>query len=225
MYDGLYFKLMVVALIFWVFVFFRRKAQRKDMLWTGVLAAIAGPIQELWYTKDYWHPQYIGGWPWIEDILFGFAVMGVCAALYEIIFYRHVEEVRDKKSHPFVFVVVAFIALIGMVLFTPFMNSIYAAMIAFLIAWSLTIFVRPDLFKLSVFTALLVLVFTFVSYQLLIFFKPLVIRDWWLLNNISGVLFWGVPLEEFMWFGAMGLALGPLYELYKGIRVVKIREI
>ena len=223
MYEGVYLKLMIVALVLWAIVFIRRKGQRKDMLWTGIFAAIAGPIQELWYVKDYWHPDYIGGWPWIEDILFGFVVVGVFAALYEIIFYRHIKEVQDKKSYYFVFIVVALIASVGMAFFTPFMNSIYAAIIAFVIAWAVTMFVRPDLFRLSVYTAILVTVFTFIAYKALLFFKPYIVTAWWDLDNISGILLLGVPLEEFVWFATMGLALGPLYELFKGIEIVKIK--
>lgn len=221
MYEGLYFKLMLVALVFWLIIFWRRKGQRMDMLITGVLAAVAGPIQELFYTKDYWHPDYIGGWPWIEDILFGFAVVGILSALYEIVFYRRIKEIKMYPSHSLVFVSVALMASVGMILFMPFMNSIYAASLSFVLAWILTIIVRPDLLKLSLANSFLVTVLAFVSYESVLFFKPNLINAWWELNNISGILILHIPLEEYLWFFTMGLALGPFYELLKGIAVIK----
>ena len=222
MYGGLYFQLMLLAAPLWLLALWRRKGQRQDILATGLLAAIAGPIQGLWYAKDYWHPDYIGGWPWIEDVLFGFFIVGISAAIYEIIFNRHVREIRSKKSHPLIFVFLALFATLGMALFVPWMNSIYAAILSFIIVWLITIFVRPDLFALSIKTALLVTVFITIGYKCLLFLKPDLIEEWWELDNISGILLSGIPLEEFLYFAAIGLAFGPLYELWKGIKIKRV---
>lgn len=223
MYEGLYLKAMLVALLLWSVVFLFAKNQRKEMITIGLFGAIAGPIQELWYTKDYWQPAYIGPWPWIEDILFGFVVLGSASIFYEKIFSFRLREVKSEPPHPFVFSALLLITGFGMGLFVQFVNSIYAAMISFLLSWAIILFLRSDLLVSSLWSAITVMGIMFIAYQIVFLFAPDLVQVWWKLENISGILMLRIPLEEYLWFFTMGLVFGPLYEFWKGIRFMSSR--
>ncbi|MBI2639412.1 MAG: hypothetical protein HYW90_00770 [Candidatus Sungbacteria bacterium] len=221
MYEFLYLKIGLLMLVCWIILFFLKPAQRKEMMITSLLGGIAGPIQELWYTKDYWSPSYFGNWPWIEDILFGFSVFGVTAIFYEVFIGSRIKEVADKDQHPLVFLSLTLIGTIGMGLFVPVVNSIYAAIISFIIVWAIIITFRKDLFIPSLASAVLITVFAFLGYKVVLAANPGIIEAWWMLKNISGILISGIPLEEYLWFFTEGLAFGTLYEFWQGIEFKK----
>ena len=221
MYQYLYLKACLVAAVFWLIIFLLKKGQRKELILMGIILGIAGPIQELWYTRDYWHPAYIWHWPWIESILFGFFIGGVISVVYEIVFSSRIKEARIEKPHPLVFTSAILIGVIGIGLFVPFMNSIYAAMSAFITSWFIIVLARRDLLSSSLYSASLAVILAFFSYKIILLRYPGLIRAWWDLDNISGLLINGIPLEEYLWFFTAGLVLGPAYELLRGIRFVK----
>lgn len=218
MYEFVYLKVSIVTLIIWTLIFMFRKEQRKEMLIASALGGIAGPLQELWYTKDYWHPDYIGNWPWIEDIIFGFAIVGIAAVIYETIFASRIREQNTEASHPFIAPLMFLTIAFGMGLFTPIMNSIYAAISMFILVWLICVFLRRDLLIASLGAGLFLVIFAFIGYQAVIFQFPGIIQAWWELENISGILILGIPFEEYLWFFTAGLALGPLWEFWRGIR-------
>lgn len=221
MYENLYFTAMLPVLLIWAVVFWFAKNQRKEMLIIGTFTAIIGPIQELWYTKDYWHPVYIGSWPWIEDIIFGFAVMGVAVVAYEILFSSRIREARKEPPHTLVFIALLAMIGLGMGFFVPFMNSIYAAILAFLLAWVVILFLRRDLLLPSLGSAVFLTTAAVIAYEIILVFAPHFFDLWWEHKNISGISLLRIPIEEYLWFFTAGLALGPLYEFWKGIRFVK----
>lgn len=57
----------------------------------SIAGAIVGPISEILFVKDYWHPQsilsiQIGSFPLlIEDLLFGFAILGIGGVIFEVL--------------------------------------------------------------------------------------------------------------------------------------------
>lgn len=163
---------------------------------------------------------YIGPWPWIESILFGFVILGATSALYEIVLSRRLREATGAPPHPFVFLSLVSLGGFGMIVFVPFMNSIYAAILAFFLCWAVTMFLRKDLLMPSFFSAIFITGIALVLYQIILFFLPGLVFAWWELEHISGILILGVPLEEYQWFFFMGLACGPMYELLKGIKFV-----
>lgn len=201
-----YLKVAIGAFVVWLIIFWRRKDQWKEMLFVSLLFALFGPIQELWYTKDYWHPFYIGQWPWIEDILFGFSMAGIAAVLYEIVFRK--KEFRGENPHVFVFLSASFFGTVGgLALFSEFMNSIYAAILGFLIGWVMVIAFRRDLFVSSVYSAILVVILTVIGYSIVLQLHPSIVADWWYIDNISGIMLLGIPIEEYLWFTALGLIM------------------
>ncbi len=46
-----------------------------------------------------------------------------------------------------------------------------------------------------------------------------VIQSFWLLENISGILILGVPIEELLWGFGWGMLAGSIYEFHKGLKL------
>lgn len=71
----------------WVALFLLQPRNQRAMLWTGLIFAPAGPINEFWSLKDYWHPIYlitIREWRFgIEDYIVTFALAGISAGVFE----------------------------------------------------------------------------------------------------------------------------------------------
>ena len=48
---------------------------------------------------------------------------------------------------------------------------------------------------------------------------PNIIEDWWKLENISGIIIFGAPIEELIWGFTWGFFIGPVYEFWRGIKL------
>ena len=56
----------------------------------------------------------------------------------------------------------------------------------------------------------------FLFYKIWIALYPNIIQHWWKLENISGILILGVPLEEIIWGFSWGIVGGTIYEFVRG---------
>lgn len=110
--------------------------------------------------------------------------------------------------------------LIGTKVFS--FNSIYLSSALLLITGGAVLVIRHDLFKQAFYSGLFLGALTLVFEALFVFlFFPNLIVSWWLLDNISHILIWGVPIEEVMFAFALGFVVGPIYELVFGLRLRK----
>lgn len=213
---------LLILFPIWLFLFVYRKDLRKEILIISLIAGIAGPISELWYLKDYWRPEIFTGWPvGIEDFIFGFCIGGISAVIYEEIFGKHFSNRANRKHHWswFVVPVIALFTIIFNALFFIFkINSIYVSIISFLLIALVIIYFRKDLFWDSLMSGLLTGLLMFLSYLVFLTIFPLAIHKWWMLQNISGVLILGIPLEELLWAFSWGLVGGPVYEFFRGLK-------
>ena len=86
------------------------------------------------------------------------------------------------------------------------------------------IILRKDLIIPSLAVGFSSVAFMTIGYTAVLMRYLNLVQDWWELNNISGVLILNIPLEEYLWFLAAGLAFGTLYEFWKGIRFTSIES-
>lgn len=57
----------------WLALYIYRGDLRRKMLLLSCIFGLFGPLSEVFYLRDYWHPQLFSGWPiGLEDFLFGF---------------------------------------------------------------------------------------------------------------------------------------------------------
>lgn len=205
----------------WLLLFLLRRDLQHKMLVFGLMGAIAGPISEFFYLKDYWHPLTFNGWPiGIEDVLFGFFAGGIGSVMYEEIFAKHFIK-RHKRTEHWIFFIFPLIAVLLFSFDKIFpawrINSIYASAIAFFATAAIIIYKRKDLFIDAFISGIFAGLFFFCGYLLLLNIFPHIFEKMWLLKNISGIRIATIPMEELLWAFTFGLMAGPLYEFYAGL--------
>lgn len=219
----------------WLLIFWRAKEMRRPMLVMSVLAALFGPISEIWYFADYWQPEIalplplIGG---IEDILFGFSIGGIAAFSYESLFVRGLCYCNEKKEKREWFLLV-FFGVVGasLLIFNNVLaiNSIFASSFAFLAIAAVMLWMRPDLIPNALGSAILVAGTMFIIYFLGQELFPTahvwMTRIWKLYGTPQGIIiFKHIPLTEMLWGLSWGLVWGPMYEFLVGARVMRLRR-
>lgn len=212
---------LAIGFPLWLILFVVRKDLRHKMLAFGLMGAIAGPISEIFYLRDYWHPLTITRTPiGIEDVLFGFFAGGVGSVLYEELFGKRFAKRHRRTEHWIFFVFpIAAVCLFAFNRLFPLyrINSIYASAIAFFVTTLVIIYVRKDLLVDALVSGLLAGSIFFFGYLFLLVFFPQIFAKMWLLHNISGITVSRIPIEELLWAFTYGLMAGPLYECYAGL--------
>lgn len=205
----------------WLVFFLARQDLRREMLSLSFLAGIMGPISEHFYLKDYWQPQY-----WlpaslrIEDFLAGFFLGGISAVGYEVV-WRKRHECACWLSANWILPVVALLGLAFMVFLFhgAGLNSIYSSILSFLAVAAVILFFRRDLISVALGSGMVLAGVMFVFYIIYQGLYSGIISAWWRLENISGILILGVPVEELAWGFSWGMVGGSLYEFAAKTRI------
>jgi len=215
----------LLYLIIWIFFFLRRKDLRKEMLLLSSASAIFGPLTELIYFKDWWHPITLTGYVFsIEPILFGFCIGGISAVIYEEIFgkklYKDTKNILDFKKGKKIFI----LELIGIFLlfglfFIFHLNSLLSTIIAFGTVTAIIIYHRKDLLIPSILSGALICIVASIVYSTLNIITPNWIEHFLFFNNTPKIIVGGIPIDDLIWYFSVGMMLGPLYEYYKVIKL------
>ncbi len=213
-----------IFLSLWLLLFLIRKDLRREMIMMSVVGAIFAPAA-LIFLPDYWYPDHILGnfHLGIEDYLFAFAIAGIGGVIYEVTFGKThtICECRKRSKKDLLIISSVAIAILLVLTLIFKLNSIYSNYAAFLAIFGFIIFFRKDLLWQSLISGFMVGFLMFLFYQVWIAIYPGIIQHWWKLQNISGILVFGVPLEEIIWGFSWGIAGGSLYEFMRGIGVKK----
>jgi len=122
----------------------------------GLAVAAVGVLSETVFFQDYWRPPLlfqIGRLGGIEDVFFGFAFGGICAALYDAVFHKRLR----RKGYPHLWIVPLLVVceVLAILVLRQWMNSIYASTIGFILPAAVVMIVRRDLVVETLFSALL----------------------------------------------------------------------
>lgn len=194
------------------------------MLLLGTLFGFAAILIGKFYAlNDYWNPTYVFGenFPF-EDFLYGFIFGGISTEILELF-------IKDKqsksRSRPRYDLVITFL-LVSLVCFLLFvdklgLNSIIAHIVPPIIVGLYVSYLRRDLAKKALATGLIMTILTFFWQFLILVIYPDAINNHWYLENLTGILLAGVPIEELVFAFALGYGASFVYELIYGIRYVK----
>lgn len=217
----------LITVLIWIILFYYRKDLRKEMWIMGIIFGIAGLIMEaLFYTKDWWNPPTItGSLIGIEDFLFGFGIAGVSAVIYEEVFRKRLVS-RKKMKHPHT-KQLSFLILLSIISFSFSFyilnyNSFISGLVATLIPLFIIYIIRPDLILDSLVSGFIIVIIAFIDFAILNIIKPNFVYSWWLLDQLTGIVFLGVPLEDIIWFLTTGMYIGCIYEFWQGERLKSI---
>ncbi len=214
----------MILLVIWGVVLVRLKSHeiKKGMLVVSFFTSVLGLTEPL-FVPAYWNPPSLfdlaqnTGFD-IESLIFSFAIGGIGYALYMAVFpvgheppvprderidARHKYHLPLLLSTPLIFAI--------LVIFTK-LNPIYSAIIAMISGGIATWYCRPDLKRKMVASAILFLGVYFVYFMTLIALFPGYVERVWNLKAISGVMVYGVPIEELMFAFAFGFYWSTVYE-------------
>ena len=219
---------VVYALLFllaWTIVYVLSPRARTAMIWAGIAFAPAALISELWFLQDYWSPIYvaplaIGTWRFggVEDYVFGYALAGISAGVFEALTLRQGLPPVPRISLP-AYLKMAGLGAIGLALIVVLaaflhLRSIHAATVAITLTALLMFVLRPEVAPRALLTALAFAGFFWFFYVgVLMPLYPGMIDAFWMPHGNFGIRLVGVPLEEVVCGFFASLFAGPVYRV------------
>ncbi len=215
----------IIVLALWIGLFIHRKDVRKEMLFVSLFVAFSGlALEGLLWTKDWRQPETITGTIiGIEDFIYGFAIAGIAAVIYEELFKRKLYK-RKKGKHDNKDIAISLtlmIATFSISFFALKIHSFYSTELALSIATAYILAKRPDLTIDSIATGTILTIIGLLGFLILNAFSPGFVNNWYFLDKLSGILILGYPVEDLAWYFSSGMLLGPIYEVWQNARLVK----
>lgn len=207
-------------LVPWTVLLVACKRQRRVIVWASLGTAPFGLTEPL-FVPEYWNPPSLfnlaqrSGFD-IESLIFSFAIGGVGAALYNIVTGRdlvpltHPERHHRRHRHHAAALLVPVVAF--PLLYPWAWNPIYPAVVAMALGALATVLCRPDLLSKTWVGAALFVGYYAVFMLGLEWSVPGYIERIWNLTALSGVVLYGVPLEELLFAATFGLYWAGIYE-------------
>ncbi|MBI2498809.1 hypothetical protein HYV88_01045 [Candidatus Woesearchaeota archaeon] len=218
----------LILLIIWILLFEIKKEVRKEMLLTSIFTAPLG-LTEFIFVPEYWDPPTIFNLAKttgldIESLIFSFAMGGIASILYEELFkVKHITlSSKERKKHTlhYFYVFVPILVFLFFYFMTN-LNPIYVTAISLFLGAIAIVNCRKDLKDKIIKGGFLFLGLYFIFFILFIAMYPNYVSNVWNFSAISGILIFGIPLEELMFAFTLGMYWAGLYEHINWKRVIK----
>ncbi len=187
------------------------------MWWSSLLLLPAG-LTEPFFVPSYWSPDVLieSIKPFdLESFIFVFAIGGIAAVSYEFLTKKRLAKYCTCKGVCKCFNIYA-VTLLSFIITELFLDIgfMYDSFIAMAIT-SLTVIIKKPYFRKETFVGgLIFLAIYFISFKLTTLFDPNFVTQW-TLENLSGIIFVGVPIEEYVFAFLFGTVWSPIYEIFK----------
>ncbi len=199
----------------WIFIFFNKETNKREMLSIGTLFGIlAVMIGKRYSLLDYWHPNYIL-FP-LEDFLYAFLFSGIITEWYKF-FFSFSKNKPGQKHYIFAWMSL-FITVISFILITDILgfNSFFSYIMAPILIGIFIAIKKPQIFKIQVLSALFATILTFIIFQILLLVNPDFVMTTWKIEKLSGILFLSIPIEEYIFAFSLGFGLSLFYKFISG---------
>ncbi len=228
------FTYLLMGLLFflvWIVLFVWKKYSRKEMLIASTLCAAMGPLSDVLYTQDWWHPKTLTGTQiGFEALIVGAALGGIASVIFIDIFKKNIKIPRKSKKDTklqninLAIIIISSLLIFFGTFFVLNLNSLIATLITFIAGTFFMIFKRPDLFWDSFLSGVLLLIVASIVYTILEILTPGWIEAFWEFKNIPDIIILNLPADDILWYFFAGMFLGPLYEFWQGGKIVSIRK-
>ena len=217
-------------LIPWLAAFIAFPAHRRAILWTSLFTTPFGLTEPL-FVPEYWNPPSLfdlaqrTGFD-IESLIFCFGIGGIGAVSYNILtgkgHGRMRSTARRHASHRFHFWAVAAPFLVFPILYLMDWNPIYPAIVAMALGAVSTMLCRRDLISKTWVGGVLFLIYYLIFLAGLEWLSPGYVERVWNLEALSGILIYGMPIEELLFAVMFGAYWSGVYEHFTWRRVAEI---
>lgn len=219
--------------VVWCAVFFLSKKTRQEQLTMSVIGLALSPGAILIASLDNEVPgASVGGSIGVEDLLFAFAVFGLAAVIYQVVLGKHAKKLRGDRiflSHPASHWLAHLVISLGVwtcvalsLTVVLALTAAQAVVVGGLLVGTYVIADRKDLMFNALLSGIFISVLVFAAEQ--VFFVrmfPDAAPAFWQARHLSGLMLGGIPVEEIVWSGVVGFAIGPLYEYMREIKLGK----
>lgn len=223
----------LIILALWAVTYLAKKEHRKVILQMSLITLPFGLTEPL-FVPEYWFPPSLfniaerTGFD-IESLIFSFAIGGIGTVLYNLIFKLILTEIphterghhRHKLHNYILFVPV--IVFFVLAFFTS-LNHIYCGIIALLLGGLATLYCRPDLKGKIWVGGILFMVLYFIYFESILLFYPQYVTLYWNLDNLTHILFFGIPIEELLFAFTFGMFWSGLYEHLYWRKSIKLEK-
>lgn len=223
-----YLCLSLVVAAAWGVLFWLNKQGRQRQIFFSSAFAIAGPVAELLYIPDYWHPVTIlsvhisGSYISIEDFIFSFSIMGIMSSLPGLIVPSLRSSLSPRPSLLSLFQMAALlgaVAILSVILWIGGINSIFATSFSMLFSATILLIVLRDraLLRIATVGALGMPLLMFTVYWVAFFAvsdsEKILQQTWALYGTALGTRLLRVPLPELLWSLSFGGFFSILFTL------------
>lgn len=206
--NYLYLLICLYLFLLWLIPFLARPDFRRKMIKCGIVGSIVAATSEFWFLADYWRPPTIlGHLTIIEDILYGFFIVGIAVSIYGLIFNQKDSERVGKRKNNILIPSLA-LAYISLYLFSTVLryNSIIVNSVFCIGLGLIYSLIRRDLFLPGLFTGLFFAFMIIPLYLVLKIIYPGIFTSYWLLSGtrLGTLAPGGIPYTEFLWHFSWG---------------------
>jgi len=229
-YIWLIWSLILITIWLVIYASLDSKKIRKEMLVVSLWTAPFGLTEPL-FVPEYWSPPSLfnlairTGFD-IESLIFCFGIGGIVFVLYNGIFHKQdvlmsTKECRSPRHKFHTWALISMPIILILLLITTNLNPLHSAIIAMITGGLATWYCRPDLKKKMIVSAFLFLALYFVYFLTLFAISPGYVERVWNLKAISGILIFGIPLEELLFAFSFGFLWSSIYEHITWKKLIK----
>ena len=204
----------------WILLFAVFKQHRVEMWRASVFMAPFGLTEPI-FVPEYWNPPSLfelaqrTGFD-IESIIFTFAIGGIGTVLYNIIMRKRLAEIdpharNDRRYRWHLWALAVPFASFPLFYFLPW-NPVDAGIAAMTLGAIAAVLCRPDLKSNTLLGGVLFLALYSIFMFGLKWSVPGYIEQVWNFKALSGIVIYGVPIEELLFGFSFGLMWTGIYE-------------
>lgn len=200
---------LLFVLPFTVFAYIKSsKMEKIKMIISGIGFGVMSVVFDYIFL-DYWTPKYLIENIHFEDFFYGFLFAGILPSMHNIIRNKRMKgEIKFDINLAISYVLILIFVFL-MIVNILRLNYIYALSLVPLIVGIISFVKVKGQFIDLLITVISSLFITILVYNIILLIYPGAIDFHFMLNNISGLKFIGVPLEE--WLFAICLGVGCTY--------------
>lgn len=202
-----------IVAIFW-FIFYALRADlRKKILLTSIIGGVSG-VTEIFFVPVYWNPQFqvikILDALFLDSFIFAFFLAGFSSVIYQVLFRKSIFTIKKIRLEllfiaPIIFLLHPLFPKISVMVFS-FGSMFFGAFLFYITEKKF----GKEILVNGLLTFIFFMIMYFIFWQT---FLSLVVS--YNYGNLSGINIVGIPIEELLFFFAVGSYFCMVYEILK----------